>query len=312
MMLRAATAASGGTGAPFATYCSICAWTLRISAWISTPLGRLVGQLLDRARARYGAGLGEAVDADAGSGPGRSPGRCRPGAARPGRSWRACRPRTARTGRRCPPARPGAGSRGRSGRRLDGGVERGDALLAADLERDDHLREDDGLPERDERQLAHSAVGSGSARATGSLVAWPSVVSLGAGVGSAMRLRDCGCRVDGVRDHVAPRRSGRSRGRGGVGCGLGRPLGGPLTGSFVVQGFEDPRPEALLELEQGPDAGEVDAAVSGQVPDPEDPPDVLLASRGGCWSACAPGRPDPRPRRCAASADARTRASPPR
>ena len=37
----------------------------------------------------------------------------------------------------------------------DRGVERVDALLAADLERDDHLREDDRLPERDERQLAH-------------------------------------------------------------------------------------------------------------------------------------------------------------
>ena len=37
---------------------------------------------------------------------------------------------------------------------LGGGVERGDALLAADLERDDHLREDDRLPERDERQVA--------------------------------------------------------------------------------------------------------------------------------------------------------------
>jgi hypothetical protein len=33
-------------------------------------------------------------------------------------------------------------------------VERVDALLAADLEGNDHLREDDGLPERDERELA--------------------------------------------------------------------------------------------------------------------------------------------------------------
>ena len=39
MMLRAATAASGGTGAPLATYCSIWAWTLRTRAWISTPVG---------------------------------------------------------------------------------------------------------------------------------------------------------------------------------------------------------------------------------------------------------------------------------
>ena len=39
MMLRAATAASGGTGAPLATYCSIWAWTVRISAWTSSPSG---------------------------------------------------------------------------------------------------------------------------------------------------------------------------------------------------------------------------------------------------------------------------------
>src|SRR4029079_8054550 len=38
-MLRAATAASGGAGAPLATYCSIWAWTLRTRAWISTPDG---------------------------------------------------------------------------------------------------------------------------------------------------------------------------------------------------------------------------------------------------------------------------------
>ncbi len=39
VMLRAATAASGGTGAPFATYCSIWAWTVRMSAWTSSPSG---------------------------------------------------------------------------------------------------------------------------------------------------------------------------------------------------------------------------------------------------------------------------------
>ena len=41
----------------------------------------------------------------------------------------------------------------------DRGVERVDALLAADLERHDHLREDDGLPERDEGKVAYAAVG---------------------------------------------------------------------------------------------------------------------------------------------------------
>ena len=38
-MLRAATAASGGTGAPDWTYCSICAWTERTSAWTSMSPG---------------------------------------------------------------------------------------------------------------------------------------------------------------------------------------------------------------------------------------------------------------------------------
>ena len=38
----------------------------------------------------------------------------------------------------------------------DRGVERVDALLATDLERDDHLGEDDGLAEGDERQLARA------------------------------------------------------------------------------------------------------------------------------------------------------------
>ena len=38
----------------------------------------------------------------------------------------------------------------------DRGIERVDALLATDLERDDHLGKDDRLPEGDERQLARS------------------------------------------------------------------------------------------------------------------------------------------------------------
>ena len=65
MMLRAATAASGGTGAPLATYCSIWAWTVRMSAWTSTPSGVASGTLLD-ARPQVRLGLGEAVDAQAG------------------------------------------------------------------------------------------------------------------------------------------------------------------------------------------------------------------------------------------------------
>jgi hypothetical protein len=47
VMLRAATAASGGTGAPAWTYCSTWAWTERISAWTSTSVDGCLGQLLD-------------------------------------------------------------------------------------------------------------------------------------------------------------------------------------------------------------------------------------------------------------------------
>ena len=54
LMLRAATAASGGTGAPLATYCSIWAWTVRISAWTSSPSGLSSGSSSTVAR-RYGS-----------------------------------------------------------------------------------------------------------------------------------------------------------------------------------------------------------------------------------------------------------------
>jgi hypothetical protein len=48
-----------------------------------------------------------------------------------------------------------------------------------------------------------------------------------------------------------------------------RPLG--------VERLEDPGSEAFLELEQDADAGEVHASLTGQMSDPQDPPDVVLA-----------------------------------
>ena len=54
LMLRAATAASGGTGAPLATYCSIWAWTVRISAWTSRPDG-LSSSSVSMVARRYGS-----------------------------------------------------------------------------------------------------------------------------------------------------------------------------------------------------------------------------------------------------------------
>ena len=73
---------------------------------------------------------------------------------------------------------------------------------------------------------------------------------------------------------VRPRsgRSGRPRRRAVFGSS-GRVA---RVGRLRIEGFEDARAEALLELEQDPDAGEVDAEILGQVADPEDPPDVVL------------------------------------
>ena len=52
-------------------------------------------------------------------------------------------------------------------------VERVDALLAADLEGHDHLREDDGLPECDEGKLARAGGLVWAAHRPGWTVAWP-------------------------------------------------------------------------------------------------------------------------------------------
>ncbi len=52
-MLRAATAASGGTGAPDWTYCSIWPCTVFMRASISTPEGAMSGSSSTRA-SRYG------------------------------------------------------------------------------------------------------------------------------------------------------------------------------------------------------------------------------------------------------------------
>ena len=140
----------------------------------------------------------------------------------------------------------------------DGGVERVDALLAADLERHDHLREDDGLAEGDERQLARSA--------DGRLVGGSGCSSTGVDGRLAIRgLLRCWCRRLGRRWRL-----GRWVGGRVVGRRLRRPRGCLVGGRrpFGVEGFEDAGAEALLEFEQDPDPGEVDAAVPGEVADP--------------------------------------------
>ncbi len=155
LMLRAATAASGGTGAPLATYCSIWAWTVRISAWTSRPSGLSSGSSsIDGAQVRLGGA--EAVDAQASLAlDDRADGAVlelddlgdlRQGADGVelggvvdvlllGLALGDERDRAAVGDRR---------------------VERVDALLAADLEGHDHLREDHRLAEGDEGKLARA------------------------------------------------------------------------------------------------------------------------------------------------------------
>ncbi len=117
----------------------------------------------------------------------------------------------------------------------DGGVERVDALLAADLERHDHLREDDRLAERDERQLARAGSGGRG------LLVDRGGRSLGHQV-----LLGCWCRGLGRLGGWVGVDGGFVTG-GGCGC---------LDGgrAFGVERFEDPGAEALLELEEDPDA----------------------------------------------------------
>src|SRR4051794_16849957 len=86
---------------------------------------------------------------------------------------------------------------------------------------------------------------------------------------------DCGCGLGFRSGRGSPARLrvipwGRSRGGGALAVAT------LVTGPFVVEGFEDALAEALLQLEQRPDPSEVDAAVAGEVPDPQDPADVLF------------------------------------
>ena len=62
---------------------------------------------------------------------------------------------------------------------------------------------------------------------------------------------------------------------------------GRTVGAFGIKDFEDASAEALFELEQDPDAGEVDAALPGEMADPGEPPDVVLAIETDVgWGPC--------------------------
>src|SRR3954447_2761559 len=279
VMLRAATAASGGTGAPFATYCSICACTLRMSAWISTPSGVSSGSSSTRA-ARYGpvwvkpwtrmrvwpwtiartvpswscttwAILARVPTEYSSDGSSMS-------------SCSACRWVTSAMGPEASTAALSAAtlfSRPTwSGTIISGKmtVSRSATSGSSRTSRAAVSGSGDGV----DGGLAIS--GSPWVPASSSAIRFGCLVSVG-----------WGTRSRSIRTAVraGPRGAGGAlRGR----AATGRGVGSPFAGSFVIEGLEDALAQALLELEEGPDPGEVDAAVTGEVPDPQDPPDVLL------------------------------------
>src|SRR3954466_13994321 len=111
---------------------------------------------------------------------------------------------------------------------------------------------------------------------SGTIISGKITVSRSATSGSSVMVMVRSSFVVGARFGIG---SPNGSGLGGRcrGAGLGSPfraLGG--GGCFAVEAFEDPRPAALLELEQDSDPREVDAEVLGQVADPHDPTDVVL------------------------------------
>ena len=188
----------------------------------------------------------------------------------------------------------------RDGRAIrDGLVERVDRLVAADLERHDHLREDDGLPEGDERQHPVGRVlgrpigiDHDDLRIPGSSLGCR-LASWCHGISSMVRQRpDCASAVSVMSSE--------------------RPSGVSVVGPFCVQLFQDAHPEPLLELEQDADPREVDAQVLGQVPDPGDPTDVILGVKTDVGAASGPDTPGPPPRRCEGCGDGPAPAPQPR
>ena len=126
--------------APFATYCSICAWTVRMRAWISTPSGVSSGKFLD-GRLQVRIRGGEPVDAQAALS--LDDGADGPVLELDHLGDLGERPDRVQLGRVLDVLliRLSLGHEGDGSAIGDGGIERVDALLPTDLERDDHLRE---------------------------------------------------------------------------------------------------------------------------------------------------------------------------
>src|SRR6476659_7520174 len=252
VMLRAATAASGGTGAPFATYCSIWPWTVRISAWTSTSAG-VSSDISSTTPRRYGS-VSE-------------------------KRWRRSRdwPWTiART------------------------VPSWSWTTWAIFASVPTSYSSDGSPMSSCSgwRWVTSAIGPPSATAAfsaltlfsrptwrGTIISGKMTVSRSATSGSSRVSTDgVGCSSTGVDGRLAIEvllGVRWRRGLGGVGL-FGRPVG-----ACGITDFKDASAEALFEFEQDLDPGEVHATISGQVTDPGEPPDVVLAVETDLgWGPC--------------------------
>ena len=108
------------------------------------------------------------------------------------------------------------------------------------------------------------------------------------GVGGRSRCRG--------RRSVDGRGVGRWRSRS---ASASRPALGGVAGALGVEGFEDPRAEALLELEQDAGRRRGSRRAPGSGGGSRGSAGCRSRCRGGCWSASGPGRAGPRPRRSA-------------
>src|SRR5215210_8049317 len=259
VMLRAATAASGGTGAPSWTYCSTWAWTERMSAWTSTSSEGSSASSSTWARMKGSVW------------------------ANPWRRMRAWPWMIARTVpswswttwaifATVPTAYSCAGSvmSSWSAWRCVTSAMRPPSATAA-LSAATLL----SRPTWSGTIISGKVTVSRSATRGNSvivIVCSSSGLDARFGIGSPTGFAVLGL---GGRD---------GRGLGGWclfwGWWLARPaarlLGRSGRRRFAVEPLEDPGAEAFLELEQDSHAGEVDAQVLGQVANPQDPPDVVL------------------------------------
>src|SRR6185503_4952393 len=249
VMLRAATAASGGTGAPAWTYCSTWAWTERMSAWTSTSVdGCSVSSSI---RARMNGSV----------------------CANPCRRIRAWPWMMART----------VPSWSWTTWAFFATVNTPNRWAVSVMSSWSAWRWVTSAIRPPSATAAFSAATLLSRpTCSGTIISGKITVSRSATSGSSvMVMVRSSSGVDarfGIGSPNGWLRGGSLgscfSGRGRLGCGSA--LGALLGDSFGVEAFQDPGPETLFELEQDADAGEVDPEVLGQVANPHDPPEVVL------------------------------------